>query len=49
MGWFVSVGDKKDYCKEMNSAHWKKTILASLPAKCIIDIDNAKYHSRQTD
>ena len=42
-----------DYHNEMNSAHfeewWETKVLPSLPDKLVVVIDNATYHSRQTD
>ena len=42
-----------DYHNEMNHVHferwWDTKVLPSLPDKSVVLIDNAKYHSRQTD
>ena len=45
--------DSTDYHREMNSHHferwWENTVLNKLPDQSVVVIDNAKYHSRQTD
>ena len=50
---FVGVKNTSDYHHEMNGPHfeewWEKKILPALPNKSVILIDNAKYHSRQTE
>ena len=50
---FVGKKDSGDYHNEMNSTHfewwWESKVLPSLPDKSVVLIDNAKYHSRQTD
>ena len=50
---FVGVKDSADYHKEMSSIHferwWEDSVLPRLPTKSVVVIDNAKYHSRQTE
>ena len=50
---FVGVKNTSDYHHEMNGDHfenwWEKKVLPGLPNKSVVLIDNAKYHSRQTE
>ena len=50
---FVGVKDCADYHKEMNGVHYEKWFedkaLPKLPDKSVVLIDNAKYHTRQTE
>ena len=50
---FVGKKDSADYHSEMNGVHFenwlKDKVLPSLPQKSVLVIDNAKYHSRQTE
>ena len=50
---FIGKKDSVDYHHEMNAAHferwWKETVLPALPNNSVVVIDNAKYHTRQTD
>ena len=50
---FVGAKDSADYHKEMNSSHferwWEDSVLMRLPTKSVVVIDNASYHSRQTE
>ena len=50
---FVGVKDCADYHKEMNGVHyekwWEEKVLPKLPNKSVVLIDNAKYHTRQTE
>ena len=50
---FIGAKDSEDYHKEMNSIHferwWKDSVLPKLPTKSAFVIDNARYHSRQTE
>lgn len=51
----VFEGNKKsaDYHHEMNAPHyeywWEEKVLPALPNQSVVLIDNAKYHTRQTD
>ena len=50
---FVGKKDSGDYHNEMNSQHferwWEDVVLPRLPDKSVALIDNAKYHTWQTD
>ena len=50
---FVGVKDSSDYHKKMNGVHfedwWDTKVLPALPNNSVVLIDNAKYHSRQTE
>ena len=50
---FIGKKDSADYHREMNSHHfecwWENTVLDKLPDQSVGVIDNAKYHSRQTE
>ena len=50
---FVGKKDSADYHSEMNGEHFenwlKDKVLPELPEKSILVLDNAKYHSRQTE
>ena len=50
---FEGKKNTNDYHNEMNSAHfenwWDVKVLPALPDKSVVLIDNAKYHTRQTD
>ena len=50
---FEGKKNTSDYHNEMNSTHfenwWEVKVLPALPDKSVVLIDNAKYHSRQTD
>ena len=50
---FEGKKNTNDYHNEMNSAHFENwfevKVLPALPDKSVVLIDNAKYHTRQTD
>lgn len=50
---FVGKKGSHDYHHEMNSEHfehrWLNTVLPASPQKSVTVIDNARYHSRQTE
>ena len=49
----VGAKDSADYHKEMNTIHFERwledSVLPTLPTKSFVIIDNARYHSRQTE
>lgn len=50
---FVGKKNSVDYHHEMNANHferwWKEDVLPALPNNSVVVLDNARYHTRQTD